>query len=103
MLVAAKVLVQEDKPCAAIECTREVRNLAERRSALPGGSSGVSKGVTHEAFKLEVSNKSGGEGGASHTSPDDTSRANSQSKCLRVSGSKKRPGTTNTFFSSGCF
>ena len=54
MLVAAKCLAQENKLEAAIECTREVRALAARHSALPGGSSGVASTVTHEAFKLEV-------------------------------------------------
>lgn len=54
MLVAAKCLEQEDKLEAAIDCTREVRALAARHSALPGGSSGVASTVTHEAFKLEV-------------------------------------------------
>ena len=54
MLVAAKCLAHDFKLEAAIECTREVRGLAARRSALPGGSSGVASTVTHEAFKLEV-------------------------------------------------
>lgn len=54
MLVAAKCLAQENKLEAAVGCTREVRALAARHSALPGGSSGVANTVTHEAFKLEV-------------------------------------------------
>lgn len=54
MLVAAKCLAQEKNVEEALACTREVRALAGRRSALPGGSSGVTSTVTHEAFKLEV-------------------------------------------------
>lgn len=54
MLVAAKCLAQEGRLEAAISCTRDVRALAARRSALPGGSSGVARSVAHEAFKLEV-------------------------------------------------
>lgn len=54
MLLAAKCFAQEHKLKAAIGCTREVRALAARRSALPGGLSGVSSTITHEAFKLEV-------------------------------------------------
>lgn len=55
MLVAAKVLAQEGKLEAAIGCTREIRNLAARRSALPSGSSGVASAVSHEAFMIEAS------------------------------------------------
>lgn len=58
MLAAAKCLAQENRLEAAIECTREVRALAARHSALPGGSSGVTSTVTHEAFKLEVNTES---------------------------------------------
>ncbi|CAM9252597.1 unnamed protein product, partial [Ectocarpus sp. 12 AP-2014] len=54
MLVAAKCLAQQEKLEAAIVCTREIRELADRRSALPGGSSGVASLVTHEAYKLEI-------------------------------------------------
>lgn len=54
MLVAAKILAQDAKLDAAVACTREVRSLAARQSALPCGSSGVPSVVTHEAFKLEV-------------------------------------------------
>lgn len=54
MLVAAKVLAHEGRLEAAITCMKEVRDLASRRSALPGGYSGVANGVVHEAFKLEV-------------------------------------------------
>lgn len=54
MLVAAKCLAQEASVEEALICTREIRALAGRRSALPGGSSGVTSTVTHEAFKLEV-------------------------------------------------
>ncbi len=54
LLVAAKCLAHDSKLEAAIEYTREVRAHAARRSALPGGFSGVASTVTHEAFKLEV-------------------------------------------------
>lgn len=54
MLVAANVLAHEGKLEEAITCTREVRDLASRRSALPSGYSGVASGITHKAFKLEV-------------------------------------------------
>lgn len=54
MLVAAKVLAQQEKLEAAVECTREVRDLAARRSAQPHGPNGVSGSVLQEAFKLEV-------------------------------------------------
>lgn len=55
MLVAAKVLAQQEKFEAAVECTREVRDLAARRSAQPHGLSGVAGSVLQAAFKLEVS------------------------------------------------
>lgn len=54
MLIAAKVLARERKMDEAIACTTEVRELASRHSALPGGYSGVASGVSQEAFKLEV-------------------------------------------------
>ncbi|CAM9131600.1 unnamed protein product, partial [Scytosiphon promiscuus] len=54
MLVNAKCLAQENDVEEALVCTREIRALAGRRSALPGGPSGVTSAVTHEAFKLEI-------------------------------------------------
>ena len=54
MLAAAKVLARERKVDEAIACTKEVRDLASRYSALPGGYSGVASGVSQEAFMPEV-------------------------------------------------
>lgn len=54
LLAAAKVLGNEGKLEEAIACTGEVRSLADRHSAMPGGSSGVASRVSQEAFKLEV-------------------------------------------------
>lgn len=54
MLVATKVLAQQEKFEAAVECTREVRDLAARRSSQPHGPNGVAGSVLNEAFKLEV-------------------------------------------------
>lgn len=59
MLVAAKILAHGGKPKSAISCTRDVRDLAARHSALQYGSSGVASAVTHEAFKLEVGDLGG--------------------------------------------